>query len=65
MQPLAERVLTVPEAAALLRIGVRTYYAAAARGEVPSRRIGRRLVVPGAAIERFLQEGGHRHDGAL
>jgi excisionase family DNA binding protein len=48
------RVLTVPEAAALLRVSERTYYAAAARGEVPAIRIGRRLVVPGAALERLL-----------
>jgi excisionase family DNA binding protein len=56
---MSERVLTVPEAARLLRIGTRTYYAAAARGEVPARRIGRRLVVPGAALERFLAESPH------
>lgn len=54
MNDLESRVLTVPEAAALLRIGTRTYYAAAARGEVPAVRIGRRLVVPGAAIVRLL-----------
>lgn len=47
-------VYTVPEAARLLRVGVRTYYAAAARGEVPAVRIGRRLVVPGAALLRRL-----------
>jgi excisionase family DNA binding protein len=51
---LEDRVLTVAEAARLLRVGQRTYYAAAARGEVPVVRIGRRLVVPGAALERFL-----------
>jgi excisionase family DNA binding protein len=54
MTDLAERVLTIPEAAALLRVSERTYYAAAARGEVPAIRIGRRLVVPGAALERLL-----------
>jgi excisionase family DNA binding protein len=54
MNDLESRVLTVPEAAALLRVGTRTYYAAAARGEVPAVRIGRRLVVPGAAIARLL-----------
>jgi excisionase family DNA binding protein len=48
------RVYTIPEAAKLLRIGVRTYYAAAARGEVPVVRIGRREVVPGALLLRFL-----------
>jgi excisionase family DNA binding protein len=47
-------VLTVPEAAKKLRVSPRTYYAAAARGEVPAVRIGRRIVVPGAALERLL-----------
>jgi excisionase family DNA binding protein len=51
---LAHKVLTVPEAARLLRLGERTYYAAAARGEVPAIRIGRRIVVPGAALARLL-----------
>jgi excisionase family DNA binding protein len=51
---LAERVLTVPEAARLLRCSASTYYGAARRGEVPAIRIGRRLVVPGAALARLL-----------
>ena len=51
---LAERVLTVPEAAKLLRIGTRSYYAAAQRGEVPAVRVGRRLLVPGVQLERLL-----------
>lgn len=56
---LRDRVLTVPEAARLLGVGERTYYAAVRRNEVPAIRIGRRLVVPGAALERFLVgEGG-------
>jgi excisionase family DNA binding protein len=57
MNDLAARVLTVPEAAELMRVSERTYYAAAARGEVPAVRIGRRLVVPGAALERLLEGG--------
>jgi excisionase family DNA binding protein len=70
---LAERVLTVPEAAALLRISTRSYYAAAARGEVPARHIGRRIVVPGAQLARFLggevspttaMRGPPKHDNA-
>jgi excisionase family DNA binding protein len=51
---LADRVLTIPEAAAVLRVSARTYYAAAGRGEVPVIRIGRRLVVPGQALARLL-----------
>jgi excisionase family DNA binding protein len=55
---LSDRVLTVPEAAKLLGIGVRTYYQAAGRGEVPVVRIGRRLVVPGAQLRRLLEGEG-------
>jgi excisionase family DNA binding protein len=51
---LAERVLTVPEAAELLRVGERSIYAAVHRGELPAVRIGRRIVLPGAALERLL-----------
>jgi excisionase family DNA binding protein len=53
-QDLADRVLTVREAAALLHVSPGTYYAAAKRGEVPVVAIGRRLVVPGAALARLL-----------
>jgi excisionase family DNA binding protein len=52
---LEDVVLTVPEAAAMLGVAAGTYYAAASRGEVPAVRIGRRLVVPGAALARLLQ----------
>jgi len=51
---LADRVLTVPEAARLMRVSARTYYQAAARGEVPIVSVGRRKVVPGSALARFL-----------
>jgi excisionase family DNA binding protein len=47
-------VIPVPEAAKLLGIGRNTAYEAVARGEIPSIRIGRRLLVPVAALERFL-----------
>lgn len=55
---LAERVLTVKEAAELLRVGERSVYAAVARGDLPAVRIGRRIVLPGAALERLLEGGG-------
>ena len=54
MGDLAERVLTVPQAAELLGISASTYYGAVRRGEVPAIRIGRRLVVPGALLARLL-----------
>jgi excisionase family DNA binding protein len=55
---LAQRVLTVDEAAALLRIGRTATYDAIRRGEVPSIRVGRRLRVPGAALARLLETAG-------
>jgi excisionase family DNA binding protein len=60
VQGLGDRVLTVPEAARLVRVSTRSYYAAAKRGEVPVVAIGRRLVVPGAALERFLANAGKK-----
>jgi excisionase family DNA binding protein len=55
--PRDDEVYLVPEAARFCRVATRTYYAAAARGEVPATRIGRRLVVSGAALRRFLEAG--------
>lgn len=51
-------VLTVAEAAKLLRICENTCYAAVARGELPARRVGRRLLIPRDALERFLAAAG-------
>jgi excisionase family DNA binding protein len=46
--------LTIEETAIALGIGRTAAYAAAASGEIPARRIGRRYVVPKAALEAFL-----------
>jgi excisionase family DNA binding protein len=54
MESLADRVLTVAETAKVMRVGQRTLYAAIARGEFPHVRIGSRIVVPGAMLERYL-----------
>jgi excisionase family DNA binding protein len=51
-------VLTVPEAARAIGVSPRSYYAAARRREVPAIRVGRRLLVPRAALETFLGGGG-------
>jgi len=48
------RVVTVGEAAAILRISRGAAYEAVKRSEIPSIRIGRRLLVPAAALERML-----------
>jgi excisionase family DNA binding protein len=47
-------VLTLNEVAALLRISRGSAYEAARRGEIPTIRIGRRLLVPTDAFERLL-----------
>ena len=48
--------LTVwPEAAAILGLCKASAYAAAERGEIPTIRVGRRLLVPTAALRRMLQ----------
>jgi excisionase family DNA binding protein len=45
---------TVEAAAKRLGIGRNQAYAAAARGEIPVIRIGKRLLVPIAALERMV-----------
>jgi excisionase family DNA binding protein len=47
-------VLTVFEVAKILRIGKIAAYQAIARGDVPSIRIGRRILVPRHALEQML-----------
>ena len=44
-------MLTVPEAAKLLRIGRNHAYQLVARGEIPSVRLGRLIRIPRAALE--------------
>lgn len=48
---------TIQEAAALLKIGRNSAYEAARRGEIPTLRIGKRLLVPRAAFDRLLATG--------
>lgn len=48
-------VYTVTEVAALLGIGRGSAYQAVREGTIPSLRIGRRLVIPAAALERLLR----------
>ena len=47
---------TVAEAAAILGISRTTAYECIQRGEIPSRRFGRRLVVPRHELERLLAD---------
>jgi excisionase family DNA binding protein len=48
------RVVTVGEAAAILEISRSAAYEAAKTKQLPTIRIGRRLLVPVAALERML-----------
>jgi excisionase family DNA binding protein len=52
--PQKHRVVTLAEAAKILRISRGSAYEAAKRKEIPTIRIGRRLLVPAAALERML-----------
>jgi excisionase family DNA binding protein len=52
---------TVPEVARLLGISRDSAYEAAHRGELPVRVIGRRMLIPRAALLRLL-DGSHAHE---
>jgi excisionase family DNA binding protein len=59
--------LTVEEAGRLLGISRNSAYEAARRGELPAIRIGKRLIVPRAALERLLGapiDGERQSEGA-
>lgn len=56
------RVKTLNEVASLLRISRGSAYEAAKRKEIPTIRIGRRLLVPSDALERLLS--GNTADSA-
>jgi len=58
----ARAVLTVGEAAAVLGISRGLAYELARSGELPVIRLGRRLVVPRAALEDRLRRPGARVD---
>ena len=51
------KTVTVTEAAKVLGVSRNKAYEAAHRGEIPTIKIGKRLLVPLAALERMLQEG--------
>ncbi len=56
MQNHATLTVTTAEAARLLGISRNLAYEAARRGEIPTIRIGRRILVPIAGLERLLSE---------
>jgi excisionase family DNA binding protein len=52
------RTMGVDEVAKVLGIGRDLAYDACIRGEIPSFKIGKRILVPIAALERMLNVGG-------
>ncbi len=52
---MEKRTYTVPEAAEALGIGRSAAYEAARTGQLPTIRIGKRILVPVAALERMLR----------
>lgn len=55
---VAELVYSVEIAGKLLGLSRPSAYLAAKRGEIPTIKFGRRLVVPKAALDRMLLEAG-------
>lgn len=49
------QTLSVPQAAKILGVGSSSAYAGIKRGEIPSIRIGGRLLVPKPALEKMLR----------
>lgn len=53
-------VYDVPTAGRLLNLSRATAYSLCAQGIIPTIRLGRRLVVPKAALEKLLAEAGNK-----
>lgn len=53
--PVAQPTLTVPQTAVLLGLSRNSTYEAAERGEIPTIRIGRRILVPTARLLDLLR----------
>jgi excisionase family DNA binding protein len=58
---MTQRVYTIHEVAALLRVSRDTVYRLAARDELPGRKIGRVWRFPEEAIQEYLR-GGKSHE---
>ena len=63
LRGLERLVLSVEEARTLLGLSRGLMYEAIRRGEIPSLRIGRRLLIPRAALMRLLETGVHKGPG--
>jgi excisionase family DNA binding protein len=56
--------LTVLEAAQMLGLSKGAVYEAAATGAIPSIRVGRRILIPKAALNRLLASASQSYDAA-
>jgi excisionase family DNA binding protein len=54
----APAILTADEVAELLRVNRKTVYEAAQRGDIPHRRLGRRLLFELGTVLAWLRHGG-------
>ena len=61
-QKMAEEklVYTIPEVSALLSVSIIHGYLMAKTGQIPTIKLGRRIVVPKAALEKFLANAGQK-----
>ena len=57
-------VMTVKEAAALLRISKGLAYEMVRQGSLPTIRLGRRILVPRSALEQMLNAAGGQSEGS-
>ena len=53
-----KKTLSIPEVGKVLGIGRSAAYEAARSGQLPTIRIGRRILVPLVALERMLDQAG-------
>lgn len=58
--PKHRLTMTIPEAAKKLGIGRNQGYEAARNGQIPTIKIGKRLLVPVTALEKKLESAGGR-----
>ncbi len=56
---MERKTLTVPESAKALGIGRAAAYEGARTGQIPTIRIGKRILVPVAALERMLAQASN------
>lgn len=55
---MRREVLTVPEVAKTLGIGRNSAYELIRQHKLPALRLGRRIVIPRVALQRFLDQAG-------